>query len=54
MIDGIWHVIEAVRSGSHQVARNETDAELSPIAESTRIALEKALDEGFTKSGLHH
>jgi D-alanyl-D-alanine carboxypeptidase len=52
VIDGIWHVIEAVRSGSHQVARNETDAELSPIAESTRIALEKALDEGFTKSGL--
>ena len=45
-------VIEAVRSGSHQVARNETDAELSPIAESSRIALEKALDEGFTKSGL--
>jgi D-alanyl-D-alanine carboxypeptidase len=52
VIDAIRHVIEAVRSGSHQVARNETDAELSPIAESSRIALEKALDEGFTKSGL--
>jgi pimeloyl-ACP methyl ester carboxylesterase len=46
VIDAIRHVIEAVRSGSHQVARNETDAELSPIAESSRIALEKALDEG--------
>ena len=52
VIDAIRHVIEAVRSGSHQVARNETDAELSPIAESSRIAFEKALDEGFTKSGL--
>ena len=52
VIDAIRHVIEAVRSGSHQVGRNETDAELSPIAERSRIALEKALDEGFTKSGL--
>jgi D-alanyl-D-alanine carboxypeptidase len=52
VVDAIWQVVEAVRSGSHQVARNETDTELLPIAESSRIPLEKALDEAFTKSGL--
>jgi pimeloyl-ACP methyl ester carboxylesterase len=46
----IRQVVEAVRSGSHQVARNRTEAELPSIAESSRIALEKALDEGFAKS----
>jgi len=52
VVDAIRQVVEAVRSGSHQVVRNETDTELLPIAESSRIALEKALDEAFTKSGL--
>ena len=37
-----------------QVAGNETDTELLPITESSRIPLEKALDEAFTISGLHH
>ena len=46
--------VDAVRSGSHQVAGNETDTELLPITESSRIPLEKALDEAFTISGLHH
>jgi pimeloyl-ACP methyl ester carboxylesterase len=52
VVDAIRQVVEAVRSGSHQVARNEADTELLPIAESSHIALEKALDEGFAKSGL--
>jgi D-alanyl-D-alanine carboxypeptidase len=52
VVDAIRQVVEAVRSGSHQVAHNETDTELPPIAESSRIALEKALDEAFSKSGL--
>ena len=52
VVDAIRQVVEAVRSGSHQVARNETDTELLPIAEGSRIPLEKALDEAFTKSGL--
>jgi pimeloyl-ACP methyl ester carboxylesterase len=50
VINVIRQVVEAVRSGSHQVARNRTEAELPSIAESSRIALEKALDEGFAKS----
>jgi len=54
VLDAIRQVVEAVRSGSHQVAGNETDTELLPITESSRIPLEKALDEAFTKSGLHH
>jgi len=37
-----------------QVAGNETDTELLPITESSRIPLEKALDEAFTISGSHH
>src|SRR6266496_716351 len=39
VIDAIRQVVDAVRSGSHQVARNMTDAELPSIAESSRIAL---------------
>ena len=54
VIDAIRQVVDAVRSGSHQVAGNETDTELLPITESSRIPLEKALDEAFTISGLHH
>jgi len=50
VINVIRQVVEAVRSGSHQVARNRTEAELPSIAESSRIALEKALNEGFAKS----
>jgi D-alanyl-D-alanine carboxypeptidase len=52
VIDAIRDVVDAVRKESGQLARNEKDTELSPIAESSRIALEKALDEGFAKSGL--
>ena len=52
VINAIRQVVEAVRSGSHQVTSNKTEAELPSIAESSRIALEKALDEGFAKSGL--
>ena len=54
VVDAIRQVVDAVRSGSHQVAGNETDTELLPITESSRIPLEKALDEAFTISGLHH
>src|SRR5882762_1165650 len=54
VVDAIRQVVEAVRSGSHQAADNETDTELLPITESSRIPLEKALDEAFTISGLHH
>ncbi len=43
MIDAIRQVVDAVRSGSHQVAGNETDTELLPITESSRIPLEKRL-----------
>jgi len=52
VVEAIEQVVKAVRSGNHQVLRNEKDTELLPIAESSRIALEKALDESFTKSGL--
>jgi D-alanyl-D-alanine carboxypeptidase len=52
VVDAIRQVVEAVRSGSGQVAGYGTDTELLPIAESSRIPLEKALDEAFTKSGL--
>ena len=52
VIDAIRQVVEAVRSGSHQVACNKTEAELHPIPGSPRIALEKALDEEFATSGL--
>ena len=52
VIDAIRQVVETVRSGNHQVARNQTDTGLPPIAKSSRIPLEKALDEGFAKSGL--
>jgi pimeloyl-ACP methyl ester carboxylesterase len=52
VVDAIRQVVEAVRTGSHQVTRNEADTELLPIAEGSRIALEKALDKGFAKSGL--
>jgi len=41
VIDAIHQVVDAVRSGSHQVARGETGAELPSITESSRIALEK-------------
>ena len=52
VIDAIRQVVGAVRSGSHQVARSETGIELPSITESSRIALEKALDDAFAKSGL--
>jgi hypothetical protein len=51
VIDSIREVVDAVRN-SGESPRNETGNELPPIAESSRIALEKALDEAFTKSGL--
>lgn len=51
VIDSIREVVDAVRN-SGASPRNETGNELPPIAESSRIALEKALDEAFTKSGL--
>jgi pimeloyl-ACP methyl ester carboxylesterase len=52
VIDAIRQVVGAVRSGSHQVARSETGIELPSITESSRIALEKALDDAFAKSCL--
>jgi D-alanyl-D-alanine carboxypeptidase len=52
VIDAIRQVVEAVHAGNHQVGGNKTDAMLPSIAESSRIALEKALDEAFSKSGL--
>jgi len=54
VIEAIRQVVDAVRIGSHQVAGNETYTELLPITEISRIPLEKALDEAFTISGLHH
>lgn len=51
VIDSIREVVDAVRNSGGS-PRNETGNELPPIAESSRIALEKALDEAFTKSGL--
>jgi D-alanyl-D-alanine carboxypeptidase len=51
VIDSIREVVDAVRN-SGASPRNETGNELPPIAESSRIALEKALDEAFSKSGL--
>jgi pimeloyl-ACP methyl ester carboxylesterase len=51
VIDSIREVVDAVRI-SGALPRNETGNELPSIAESSRIALEKALDEAFTKSGL--
>jgi len=51
VIDAIREVIEAVRSGSHQVARNETDAELSPIAELARTKFPPG--KGFLYSSLN-
>lgn len=38
VINAIREVVEAVRNGSHQVANNETEAELPSIAESSRTA----------------
>ena len=52
VVDAIEQVVKAIRSGSHQVVPNKKDTELLPIAGNSRIALEKALDEGFAKSGL--
>ena len=52
VVDAIEQVVKAIRSGSHQVAPNKKDTELLPISGNSRIALEKALDEGFAKSGL--
>ena len=52
VIDAIREVVDAVRREKGQPAHNETDTELPLIDESSRIALEKALDEGFAKSGL--
>ena len=52
VVDAIEQVVKAIRSGSHQVVPNKKDTDLLPIAENSRIALEKALDEGFAKSGL--
>src|SRR5215475_3552175 len=51
VVDAIRRVVEAVRSGSHQTRHNKKDTELPPIAQSSRIALEKALEERFAKSG---
>ena len=51
VVDAIREVVEAVRSGSHQTRHNKKDTELPPIAQSSRIALEKALEERFAKSG---
>jgi D-alanyl-D-alanine carboxypeptidase len=51
VIDSIREVVDAVRKPGAS-PRNETSVELPPIAESSRVALEKALDEAFTKSGL--
>jgi pimeloyl-ACP methyl ester carboxylesterase len=48
VIDAIRDVVDDVRN-SGASPRNETDNELPPIAESSRIALEKALDEGEGK-----
>ncbi len=52
VVTAIRQVVEAVRNGSHQVAPAAKNTGLPPIAESSRIALEKGLDEGFAKSGL--
>ena len=52
VVDAIEQVVKAIRSGSHEVMPNKKDTELLPIAGNSRIALEKALDEGFAKSGL--
>ena len=42
VIHAIRQVVEAVRSGSHQVA-SDKKSELPPIAENSRIALKKRL-----------
>jgi pimeloyl-ACP methyl ester carboxylesterase len=52
VVDAIRQVVEAVRSGSHQVRHNKKDTELPPIAESSRAALEKALEDRSAESGL--
>jgi pimeloyl-ACP methyl ester carboxylesterase len=52
VVDAIRQVVDAVRSGSHQVRYNKKDAELPPIAESSRVALEKALEKRSAESGL--
>ena len=39
VIDSIRQVVEAVRTGSYQVARNKTEAELPPIAGNSRITI---------------
>src|SRR5262245_61289469 len=52
VVDAIRQVVEAVRSGSHHVRHNKKDTGLPPIAESSRVALDKALEERFAKSGL--
>ena len=45
VIDAIRQVVDAVRSGSHQVTRSETGIELFSIAENSHLHLEKALDD---------
>ena len=52
VIEAIRQVVDAVHSGSHHVARNETGTELPSITGSSRVGLEKALDDAFAKSGL--
>jgi pimeloyl-ACP methyl ester carboxylesterase len=51
VIDAIREVVDAVRSGSHQVAHSETGTELPSITENSPIAL-KALKDEFAKSAL--
>jgi pimeloyl-ACP methyl ester carboxylesterase len=52
VVDAIRQVVEAVRSGSHQVGRNKTDTDLTRIADGSRIEFENVLDEAFAKPGL--
>jgi pimeloyl-ACP methyl ester carboxylesterase len=52
VVDAIREVVEAVRSGSHQVRHNKKDTGLPSIAESWGIPLEKALEERLVRSGL--
>jgi pimeloyl-ACP methyl ester carboxylesterase len=44
VVDAIRQVVEAARSGSHQVQHHKKDAELPPIAEALCVAFEKALE----------
>jgi len=51
VVDAIREVVEGVRGGSHRTGHDKKDTALPPIAQTSRIVLEKAIDERFAKSG---